>query len=143
MKYLLTIKIILIFIIVFGYGCCCQCDKDYVNEARNFCKDTALMYVWKHIYKDTKDVEYCYYSEIGDYFDGYTINNMTNRGTWYIYKNTIRRRMCGAENGETDRLHGKYILKNDTLFVTHISGIESNDTYMKEPFIYTKVSKHP
>ena len=120
----------------------CGCNKDYVEEAKAFDKDTALMHTWKNTQENTTNSLYYTFENTGNLLTkSIESNTYYKRGVWYTKNNIINIRACGAESGEYDRVYAKYSINNDTLFLTFRSGVDDN--YMKDPIVYIKVSNNP
>jgi len=140
MKYFFLISIALLFVLQIT-SCGFDCDGDFIEEARNFDKDTALMYVW--LYDNSPyNKRYKYFAEDGEYRYGDSLSDLKPKThlVWYSKNNIIYYR----GGGETictvsESLLCKYKIKNDTLFAYFTNGGE----FLESPEIYIKVSKHP
>ena len=141
-------KIIYITLIAFitSLFSSCDCDGDYIEDARNFEKDTALMYVWLN--DQGGNLDYEYFAENGDYnYDAFSVeglkhNNSAHR-VWYVSNGVLYYRTGGETVCTVREINlGKYTVKNDTMIIKPYDS--SSDSYeYYTPMIYTKVSKYP
>ena len=115
MKYTLLILFAILFVLQISS---CDCDGDYIEEARCFEKDTALMYVW--LYDNSPAyTDYIYFKENGDYRSEPEKKYLEHDygQVWYVKDSTIYYR-GGGEIGCTvsENLLFKYKVRNETLF---------------------------
>ena len=131
----------MIIVVILPLNSCLRCDTEYINEAKNFDKDTALMYVWKD--EDVEINYFYYFLQEGVYRTGQKIEELKSGPNlvWYTNNHQIYYRHCGEKGGKSDGTFGKYKIRNDSLFLTGYDSYYNRfDTITK---IYTKVSKHP
>lgn len=135
------IGITFLFLAVFCISACGKRCKDAEDNARTKPKDAALMYIWRFtdnlIVKKSSTIHsdsgFISFKPNGDFMDGATIKSLNAVPyVWYVNNNIIVRNYC-SENIPSEGNIGKYLIRNDTLFLNPSSDgkfLSTPETYV-------------